>query len=75
MLTHPISGVFRLRNPLILRLILFVVVLAKLAAGPEVGVDGFPGKTEAAGAPPAVIAATWAASCGTSMLGCWSLYV
>lgn len=31
--THPISGVFRFRKPLILRLILFVVVLAKFAAG------------------------------------------
>lgn len=48
--THPISGVLRLRNPLIFRLILFVVVFAKLAAGPD-GVTGVDGLPEAVAAP------------------------
>lgn len=50
-------GVLRLRNPLILRFILFVVVFAKLmAAGPDgvTGVDGcFPDTAGASAAPPA----------------------
>lgn len=80
--THPISGVFRFRKPLILRLILLVVVLAKFAAGDEPAVlpacvgccaaAAAAGPPAAAAGPPPGGVAT--ASAVSSMLGCCSLF-